>query len=311
MLHNIVTGSGRGYPYMENCYYQGRSICTFELKDESGYYREELVLEWKQAAAERRLTCMECGAHVYLAAGMIKEPYFAHYDLVDCDYGEGHETEELKKGKRLLYSLLKRSFPEGEVAARYRMANGMYSTLYCRTGLGRDIAVDYRLQNNSLEKFLERDAYYQGEKLIRIYLLGAGQDKENKQLDWYQNLLQNAMGYVALLDTDRESLILKMSISYRIGAQRKFKQSRKSYPLKELTMNQDGWMKCDFMDECNRINRAIELEKENYRLEQEKNHRLKELDPVLLAKCRRMIEEGNAHLVSKKYYDAIMDIPVE
>ena len=31
------------------------------------------------------------------------------------------------------------------------------------------------------------------------------------------------------------------------------------------------------------------------------------LNPKLLDKCKQMIAEGNAHLVSKKYYDAIMN----
>ena len=72
---------------MENCYYKGKTICTFDLKEENGLYYEELVIQWKEAAASRQLTCVECGAPVYLAAGPIKEPYFAHYDLEECDYG--------------------------------------------------------------------------------------------------------------------------------------------------------------------------------------------------------------------------------
>lgn len=105
---------------------QGKTICTLELKDENGLYYEELVFEWKQAAAERRLTCLECGAFVYLAAGPIKEPYFAHYDVETCDYSNGKESEELKKGKRLLYQMCRRSFPDSDIHARYRLENGMY-----------------------------------------------------------------------------------------------------------------------------------------------------------------------------------------
>jgi hypothetical protein len=33
------------------------------------------------------------------------------------------------------------------------------------------------------------------------------------------------------------------------------------------------------------------------------------LDPVILEKCRKLIAEGNAHLVSRKYYDAIINLP--
>ncbi|HKM00033.1 MAG TPA: competence protein CoiA family protein [Mobilitalea sp.] len=309
---------------MENCIYKGKTICTFDLKDDNGYYQEELVLKWKQEASDCGLTCLECGAPVYLAAGLIKEPYFAHYDLVDCDYGNAHETEELKRGKALLYALLRRSFPEAEVTARYRMENGMYSTLHARIGTrtgteigsetktetetrtNRNIVVDYRLQNNSLEKFTERDAYYQSKNYLAIYVLGVRQDKDKKQLDWYQTLLQSSMGYVALLDSKKELLILKKSFSYRIGKIRKFKNCKRTYPIKELMLEDNGQMICDFGEECSRIKTSIDEEKERYRIEQDKLRKMNELDPVLMEKCRRMIEEGNAHLVSRRYYDAIM-----
>ncbi len=351
---------------MENSFYRGKAICTFDLKDQSELYYEDMVLEWKQAAADRLLTCMECGAHVYLAAGPIKEPYFAHYDLEDCDYGNGHETEELKKGKRLLYRLLKRSFPESNVQARYRMENGMYSTLYCSNDDDKPIVIDYRLQNNSLEKFRLRDNFYQANHVMPLYILGIKQEKDTKQIDWYQSLIQSSMGFLAFLDAEHETLTLKRSFGYRLGKDRKFLYCIKSYSIKELMIDTQGKIICDFMEECNKIELNIkeeklryqktqeklrELKEEKLRLEERENERLEayhrakkkeekeqeekeqeekeqeeiekrtvnenrtvkenqidimELNPVILEKCKKMIEEGNAHLVSKKYYNAIM-----
>jgi len=332
---------------MENCLYRGNTICTFDLKDDKDLYYEEMVLDWKQAAAERKLTCLECGAHVYLAAGSIKEPYFAHYDLEECDYGNGHESEELKKGKRLLYQLLRRSFPTSDIQARFRMENGLYSTLYCIFEHGQAFSVDYRLQNNSLEKFRERDAFYQFNRITPIYVLGKRLEKEGKQLDWYQNLLQSSMGYLIYLDTKEETLTLKKSFGYRLGNSRKFQYLTKTYPICELTIRSDGQMSGSFTQECERVEQQIMEEKLQYqrRLEQlkrlreeqlrheeedrrrqeeyrrtkerEKNReehsyaeqhpKFQDLNPALLEKCRRMIEEGNGNLVSKKYYDAIME----
>lgn len=354
---------------MENCLFQGKTICTFDLKDGNGIYYEELVLEWKEAAANRLLTCTECGAHVYLAAGPIKEPYFAHYDTLDCDYDSGYETEELKKGKRLLYQLLKRSFPEADTQARFRMDNGLYSTLYCILEDGRSYAVDYRLTNNSLEKFRERDTFYQANRIKPIYILGKRQEKDTKQIDWYQSLIQSSMGYLAFLDTDRERITLKKSFGYRLGNTRKFLYCIKTYPIKELLLDTEGLMSQDFTGECGQLEQKIRQEKEQYarrqeqlkklqeeqlryqeaeskkqeayRLSQEQNknqseamksepdqelknlndlhdqleqsgvqkqsgHPEQELNPVILEKCRKMIEEGNGHLVSRKYYDAIV-----
>jgi competence CoiA-like predicted nuclease len=357
---------------MENSIYQGKMICTYDLKDENGVYYEEQVLDWKEAAGERRLRCVDCGAPVYLAAGPIKEPYFAHYDIEECDYSSGQESEELKKGKRLLYQLLKRSLPDCNIQARYRLENGMYSTLFCSDG-EQFISIDYRLVNNSLEKFRLRDNYYQNNRIRAIYILGKRQEKNTKQLDWYQNLIQNSMGYLAFLDTKKELLTLKKSFGYRLGKERHFKYCSKAYPVKDLTLEFTGRMECDFTSLCKELEQQIEEEKIRYqrtqdrlrqlqeeklRLEQEEQLRLENyrmlqkekialeksriheetsvqtpdlqlalptkeftdapvirteaeilalgLNPVLYSKCLAMIEQGEGHLVAKKYYDYIM-----
>jgi competence CoiA-like predicted nuclease len=338
----------------------GKSICTYDLKDDNGLYYEEMVLEWKEAAAQRRLNCIDCGSPVYLAAGPIKEPYFAHYDMQECDYGKGHESEELKKGKRLLYQLLKRSYPEGFIKSRYRMDNGMFSTLYCRNSDGVTMVIDFRLQNNSLQNFRLRDTFYQSNQIKPIYVMGIRQEKDTKQIDWYQSLIQSSMGYLAFLDATKECITLKKSFGYRLGKERKFKYLIKTYPMKALLLGKDGRMNCDFDLNCTRIEHQIEEEKKSHRSKQEQLKQLRELrehmeaeearhmedyrqsqqrktdentlevmtdefalnrsvsnsknncnmeadlNPIILEKCRRMIEEGNSHLVSKKYYDVIM-----
>lgn len=333
---------------MENCLYEGKAICTFDLKDGNGIYYEDLVLEWKQAAADRQLTCIECGAHVYLAAGPVKEPYFAHYDLEKCEYANGNESEELKKGKRLLYQLMKRSFPGDEIYARYRMKNGMYSTIYGCLSNQREIAVDLRLQNNSFDQFRKRASYYMEYNILPLFVLGSGKNTNTKQIDWYQSMIQSAMGYLIFLDAYAETITLKKSLSYRLGKDRKFLFCSKTYPIKEIHMDSDGRMSCDFWESCEQAELQITREKEQYdklkqqknklkeyyetmqqkekngmvnyrKKEQEKNRSKQEanysdlitargLNPVIYEKCRKMIEEGNAHLVSKKYYDAIMEI---
>lgn len=351
---------------MENCIYRGKMICTYDLKDENGIYYEDTVLEWKEAAADRGLHCADCKAPVYLAAGPIKEPYFAHYDIEECEYGSGQESEELKKGKRLLYQILKRSFPDTDIHARYRLENGMYCTLYCDNSQ-QPIALDYRLVNNSLQKFRMRDDYYQANRIKVIYILGKRQDKATKQPDWYQNLIQNVMGYLAFLDTEKEQLILKKNFGFRLGKVRHFKYCVKAYPIRELSLDTTGRFLCDFEALCVRIEHQIEAEKSEYERNQDNLRMLREeklrheqeeqlhmeayrkqqtsilmdrsnnavqeeaqtLMPEMRAsmkltkhndeeiqslgfnvslyhKCVAMIEEGDGHLVSKKYYDLIM-----
>jgi competence protein CoiA len=350
---------------MENSIYRGRMICTYDLKDENGIYYEDLVLEWKEAAANRLLRCVECGAPVYLAAGTVREPYFAHYDIEECDYGSGQESEELRKGKRLLYQLLGRSFPDYNIQARYRLENGLYSTLFCSDG-DQSLAIDYRLVNSSLEQFRLRDDYYRSHRIKVIYVLGKRQEKASKQLDWYQNLIQNSMGYLIYLDSGKEQLTLKRSFGYRLGKERQFKTCIKTYPINELTLQDTGELICDFNSMCEVVEHQIEEEKISYQQTQNRLRQLKEekerreqeellrmeayrrrqesllderdLDPMqrepssdtfeelyqrslvmrsdediqalglnvaLYHKCYAMIDQGDGHLVAKKYFDLI------
>ena len=324
---------------MENCIYRGRTLCTFDLKDENGFYYEELVLEWKEAAVEGRLTCPECGARVYLGAGPVKEPYFAHYDLEDCEYSRGKESEELKKGKRLLYQLLRRSLPCYDIQARYRLENGMFSTLFCTDG-SEALAVEYRLVNNSLQKFRIREEYYQNRNIKVLSVLGKHQEKDTKQLDWYQNLLQNRTGCLIFLDAEKETITLKKCFGYRMGKERRFQYCIRTYPVRELTITLQGQITCDFDRECTVVEQAIQEEKQQFQREQDWKKQLREakerqdikeaerltayrrqqeqetqerilalgLNPELYKKCVKLMEEGNAGLVAKKYMDAILEI---
>lgn len=292
---------------MENSIYRGSMVCTYELKDESGFYYEDRVLQWKEAAARRELHCVDCGEPVYLAAGPIKEPYFAHYDIGKCEYESVRETEEMKKGKRLMYQLLKRSFPEHSVQARYRLENGMYCTLYCDIG-DQPIVIDYRLINNSLEKFRIRNDFYQTHRIRVIYILGKRQDKDTIQPDWYQSLIQNTMGYLAFLDTEKEMLALKRSFRYYLGKVRHYSYCTKAYPLHELFVDEEGEIQCDFNTLCNEKESQLGAERLQYAREQEKlaelrdeRLRLEQEEQIRMETYRRLQErkltEQSNHIV--------------
>jgi hypothetical protein len=304
---------------MENCIYNGKEICTFDLKDKSGYYINDLVLEWKIAADEKKLICSDCGQKVYLAAGPIMEPYFAHYDKESCDYGNQRESEESKKGKRLLYDLLRNSFPQAEIRARFRMKNGMYSTCYVANPGGLDIAIDYRLQHTGIDNFTERDLYYNENQIIPLYILGINKNIDTNQISWYGDLIQKSIGLCIYLDTKSETILLKKRFDYRIGAERKIKYCKKVYPIQELTIKTDGSFLCDFYEECHKIEQGIQQSKNDYdqRLKEKRNQKKElenwlianrtEIRPDILQKAMECLQRGEGYLVSKKYLDYIKE----
>jgi competence protein CoiA len=296
---------------MENSIYNGKEICTYDLKDKNHYYISDLVEEWKLAAYEGKLLCSECGQKVYLAAGQIMEPYFAHYDKLACPYGNVTESEELKKGKRLLYSLLKKSFPEGEIHARYKMKNGMYSTCYVSNPNGSDIAIDYHLQHSGIGKFQERDRYYNSSGILPIYILSINKCGKDKQISWYENLIQKSIGLCIFLDAGNEEILLKRNFDYKVGSLRRVKFCQKIYSLKEILIDSKGAFVCDFMEECNKLELSIKEEKDRYEQTLKSRNaitlKINDIRPDILNNALDCLKRGEGHLVSKRYMDYIME----
>ncbi|BCJ94325.1 hypothetical protein acsn021_18940 [Anaerocolumna cellulosilytica] len=284
---------------MENCNYRGKEICTYVLKDDNNLYISELVEELKIAAANGELTCCDCNERVYLAAGPIMEPYFAHYDKLHCEYSDLVESEELKKGKRLLYQLLSRSYPNQTIHARYHMKNGMFSTCFVKLPGGLKLAIDYRLQNTAIDKFFARDIYYKEEKIKAIYILGSELNAEGAQLSWYENLIQKAMGCCVFLDTQSETLCLKKGYDYKINGRRKINICQKEYAIQKLLLHYDGNFLSDFSYECQKIEDMIQKEKNSIR-------KLPEgIRPDILQSAIECIKRGEDYLVSQRYLDYI------
>jgi competence CoiA-like predicted nuclease len=257
------------------------------------------VEEWKIAAAGGELTCCDCKERVYLAAGPIMEPYFAHYDKQLCEYGNLVESEELKKGKRLLYQLLSRSYPNQTIHARYHMKNGMYSTCFVKLPGGLGLAIDYRLQNTAIDKFLARDEYYKAEKVKIIYILGSGMEIEGTQLSWYENLVQKAMGYCVFLDTQSETLRFKKRYDYKINGHRQIKICQMEYSIQKLLMHYDGNFLSDFSYECQKLEDKIQKEKDSV-LQLPEGIR-----PDILQSAIEHVKLGEDYLVSQRYLDYI------
>ncbi|WMJ89078.1 competence protein CoiA family protein [Anaerocolumna sp. MB42-C2] len=296
---------------MENCFYNGKEICTYDLKDKYHYYISELVEEWKLAANNGKLICSECGSSVYLAAGPIVEPYFAHYDKQSCPYGNLTESEELKKGKRLLYSLLRKSFPENEIHARYKMKNGIYSTCYVTNSDGNDIAIDYHLQHSSIGKFQERDQYYKSSQITPIYVLGINKSSYDNQISWYENLIQKSIGLCVFLDSWNEKILLKKSFDYKLGGLRKIVFCHRIYSIDDIMIDNRGAFISDFSDECNKIELSIKKEKELYEqmmLDKNKNiSKMNDIRPDILNTALECLKRGEGQLVSKRYMDYIIE----
>lgn len=291
---------------MENCLHDGKELCVFELKDCRGYYDNDLVISWKELAQDKRLICPECGAKVRLAAGQIVEPYFAHYDKKECAYGNLIESEESRKAKRLLYVLLKESFPELEIHARYKLLNGLYSTLYVIQPNKHDIALEFRRQTLTVEQFRNRESYYKEHNVTTIFVLANELDKDEKQLSWYQDLIHKSMNYTLFLNVFKETLLFKKSFEYVINGNRKIEIFCKEYKIQELRIDQEGKFTCDFNKQCNVFKRNLEERIEKEEREQQELKEAKEQHQREL----RVAQEREAFRYHK-YRESIQQMELE
>ncbi len=251
---------------VENCIYEGKQICTYDLKDQIGIYHQDEVLRLKRAAAQGELYCTDCKDRVYLAAGLIREPYFAHYDAKECSYGNSGESEELRLGKRLLYQLLLRSFPKEAVRVRHRLKDGSYTTFYVETGIGEPIAIDYRLSQMSIEQLDCRIDYLVNHKMKPLFILSSRQDKNREQINWYQSYIQDLLGYCIFFDAVKGELELKRSFQAQVHHLRANRIFQERLKVNETVLKKDGTFDCDFLENCQKKELEImEQLKQSYR----------------------------------------------
>lgn len=92
--------------------FENKLICAFELTDENGQYIEEVRSELRIASQSGTLFCPECQTRLILCAGAVREPYFRHFSLEDCQATFAMRTASGRRSyhcRRMLYSLAKRS----------------------------------------------------------------------------------------------------------------------------------------------------------------------------------------------------------
>lgn len=94
-----------------------KEISIFELLDQNGQYIEEVRSEYRRASQGNELHCPECNGILELCAGAIREPYFRHKSILDCQLLKTLRTEAGKRAyhsKKMLYSLV-HTAEDGEV----------------------------------------------------------------------------------------------------------------------------------------------------------------------------------------------------
>lgn len=212
---------------MDTCLYNNQEIFSWKLVDEDNQYDKELLGNWRRASERKELFCIECSEHVFLKAGVINEPHFAHYVGSACTHNTC-ESQESLRGKRLLIKMAERSFPESIIETKYRMPDGNYSTLFIRTETG--ISVDfhfYELQNINYD---ERSKYYIENNIPFLHVFsGCFNNKARFVGIAHKHTIQHLQGFCVFLNMYKENNTI--SIEFEMSEKHPVNKNYEKYIL--------------------------------------------------------------------------------
>ncbi|BCN31238.1 competence protein CoiA family protein [Anaeromicropila herbilytica] len=229
---------------MEYAMYKGSEFCSFSLKDNLGYYDEELRKQMRIESQTNAFTCNECKEYVILNAGPILPPYFSHHKGSKCTLQNNGESKEHREGRFLLYLLAKRSFPKAIVRTNTVHENGRRTHVYIEY---RDtkIAINYISSRLVIKDWEEKHSFYEKNNIIDVWVLNIQSnihiDSKNVSLTSYLTSSISANNKINLLDTNNKRMTLVQFLprdGKELTSERVFNQ--KSYKLEEMNLNING-----------------------------------------------------------------------
>lgn len=277
---------------MEICEYKGEMLCAYDVTNSNYALNYELVKLLRIAGKLGELRCPDCGREVVLNIKdpRVKIPHFSHKNSEEkCEYvNDGFkETEQHRKGKMILYSYLKEMYPTGKIYINHRFSNKRRSDIYCEFEDGNKLAIEYQRTALDILEWQDRQMEYDNQGIRVLWLLSGKKEilnNKEKQIEvpFFQQIMLNELEKVAIyIDVDEDEFILAKNMYYvdKFDSKNTFDELFvEPYKLKNVTINTEGKIVCDFIEKYNRENirfiryheRMCELEETERKLKLEK-----------------------------------------
>ncbi len=144
------------------------------------------------------LHCKECEEIVFLRAGNIRDPHFAHAKGSNCP-SSTIESFESMKGKRLLVNLAKRSISDAEIKTKQILPSGYYCAVLIHGE--KDIVLDFHyncLQNINYD---ERSKYYIDNSIAFLHVFSGNYEGKVRYIGMAErDTIQSLQGYCVFLN---------------------------------------------------------------------------------------------------------------
>lgn len=262
---------------IESALYHGQLWCTYDLKDMNGRYYEEYRLKMRKESQSNQFICPDCGEHLILCAGPIMEPYFKHHENTQCSIRGVHGGTRYLLGRRLLYTLVKRSFPEAQIYLNHKLTDEYRAGIYVEDDVHK-LSIEYLSHDMKIAEWEEKHYYYNNNGILDIWILDNKKYKKEHLQTFEYLIATNASPVIKILNSLDKIIILKQNVWITKADSNKLLYCE--YSITDLVLTSSGEFNCEFIEDCKieveDINNTL-LQEQLKQLEKEEEERLEQL----------------------------------
>ena len=240
---------------MFTCLWNGRSICSFDVRNKYDKEDFELKRAWKTAQAKNELTCDDCGSPMDFRPGKgINAPHFAHKSNVvrDCFYDRVVETKEHKLAMEILNYYFRDKYPDTSCYIKFnkKHPNDRRSDIFIEFDTGENLAVEFQKTNLNWHEWELKHSDYVEMGINELWLLSTSVFKKDQvDIEYLAQILLHENDKIAkFLDVDRKLIKLVKQINYldSDGIIKKQKLFTHDYSLDSLIIHRNGIIESNF-----------------------------------------------------------------
>lgn len=288
---------------MECAYFKGKLWCAYELKDDRGKYYEDYRLDMRKESQSNQFTCPDCGENLILCAGPIMEPFFRHHENANCSIKSERGLEGFLTGRRRLYQLAKRSFPNASITIGEQLTKDYRSGILVRTDRNV-INIEFITYDMKLNEWEVKEDFYQDNNIISVWILSNHRYKKDHLTTFEYLITTKSSPIIKLFNQKDGSIILKKYIdkledNSKVGV-------TSEYTIEELSLLENGEFDCDFELICQSEEEDLNKEYRFYLQEKlDKEKQRKEALYLIRKENKEVLERGAIKEVIRESLTAI------
>lgn len=246
---------------MQKCRLDEEAVYAFKVIDENEIVDVEYEKMLRRASQQGKLKCEGCGTDVIFKFGNIKAPHFAHkHDFLGggCSYSK--ETEEHIQGKKLLFNLMLKNYPDIQAEMRYRFSNGKRADLYFKFDDGQQLVIEFQRELNSLSYWEDKREFYKSINVNDLWIASGKRDEFESVLREYEFIFQHRLflndnnNMLLVLDVARKEMLIASKMIVNDEETNDVimdKMFWRVYSLNDLKILPDGTIDCKFNKDLN------------------------------------------------------------